>query len=82
MFVSDDVAGVDVELGGGGNQLDELLASEVLKTTAGEGDGSLSGARPKEAKSWGKLKEEANSVTVEGDATIIFPLIVASAFKK
>ena len=66
----------------GVNILREGLDYGVYVTTAGEGDGSLSGARPKEAKSWGKLKEEANSVTVEGDATIIFPLIVASAFKK
>ena len=36
-----DVAGVNVELGGRRNHLDELLLAEVLKTTAGEGDGDL-----------------------------------------
>ena len=41
LFVSGDVAGVDVELGGRGDHLDELLLAEVLKTTAGEGDGDL-----------------------------------------
>ena len=47
----------------------------VYITTATEGDGSLSGARPKEAKSWSKIKEEGNVVCVEGDATILFPFL-------
>jgi deoxyhypusine synthase len=49
-----------------------------------EFDGSDSGARPDEAVSWGKIKGEDKeaSVKVHGDATIIFPLIVASAFAK
>jgi len=50
----------------------------VYISTGTEYDGSLSGARPREAKSWGKLKEEADSVFVECDATIAFPLIVGS----
>jgi deoxyhypusine synthase len=50
----------------------------VYVSTGTEYDGSLSGARPKEAKSWSKIKEEANNVFIEGDATIIFPLIMAS----
>ena len=41
LFVSDDVAGVDVELGGRRDELDELLLGEVLETLAGEGDGEL-----------------------------------------
>ena len=45
MFVSDDVAGVDVELGGRGDELDELLLGKVLKTLAGEGDGELETVR-------------------------------------
>jgi deoxyhypusine synthase len=47
----------------------------VYVTTATQYDGSLSGARTNEAVSWSKLKESANNVCVEGDATIIFPLI-------
>ena len=50
--------------------------------TAQEFDGSDAGARPDEAVSWGKIRPEAKSVKVYGDATIIFPLVVAGAFKK
>lgn len=42
-----------------------------------EFDGSDSGASPEEAKSWGKIAGKGESVKVFGDATIIFPLIVA-----
>jgi len=45
-----------------------------------EFDGSDSGASPEEAKSWGKISGKAESVKVVGDATILFPLLVASAF--
>ena len=41
--------------------------------------GGLSGASLEEAISWGKVKPEGKSVTVIGDATIIFPIIVAAA---
>ena len=40
--------------------------------------GSLSSATTEEAKSWGKVKENAKSVTIHGDAAVIFPLIAAS----
>lgn len=40
--------------------------------------GSLSSATTDEAKSWGKIKEGAEAVTIHGDAGIVFPLIVAS----
>lgn len=53
----------------------------VYITTGTEGDGSVAGARTEEAISWGKQSFSASSVTVEGDATIIFPLIVAGAFR-
>ncbi len=59
----------------GVNILRDGLDYAVYVTTASEGDGSVAGARPKEAKSWSKLKEDANSVCVEGDATIIFSLL-------
>ncbi|AEA47349.1 deoxyhypusine synthase [Archaeoglobus veneficus] len=58
------------------NQFKGGLDYVVYVTTAVEWDGSLSGARPREAISWGKIKEGAKQVTVEGDATIILPLLV------
>ncbi len=48
----------------------------IYITTATEWDGSLSGARTKEAVSWGKISEEGKHVTVVGDATILFPLLL------
>jgi deoxyhypusine synthase len=49
-----------------------------------EWDGSTSSSKPNEAYTWGKIKLfkpfEKNSVEVFGDATIIFPLLVAGAF--
>ncbi|MFH0830390.1 MAG: deoxyhypusine synthase [Candidatus Aenigmatarchaeota archaeon] len=50
----------------------------VYITTATQYDGSLSGARLQEAVSWGKIKENAKYVTVDGDATIILPLVLAA----
>jgi deoxyhypusine synthase len=47
----------------------------VAVTTAVEYDGSLSGARLREAISWGKLKAGATHVTVEGDLTLVLPLL-------
>ncbi len=41
--------------------------------------GSLSGAPLEEAKSWAKARAGSNLVTVIGDVTIIFPLMVAGA---
>lgn len=54
----------------------------VYISTGMEGDGSLSGAPPKEAVSWGKIKEKSRNYTqVEAEATLVFPLLVAEAFK-
>jgi len=47
-----------------------------------EWDGADSNARPDEAVSWGKLKGKGESIKVFGDATILFPLIVAKTFAK
>lgn len=48
-----------------------------------EWDGADSNARPDEAVSWGKLKgKEAEAIKVFGDATILFPLMVAKTFAK
>ena len=41
-----------------------------------------SGAPLEEAKSWSKAKHGSNLVTVIGDVTIIFPLIMASVLDK
>ena len=54
----------------------------VYITLETEEGGADSGARIDEAKSWGKIKPDAKAVKVYGDATIIFPLIVAGAFAK
>lgn len=43
--------------------------------------GSLSGAPLEEAKSWAKAKCGSKLVTVIGDATIIFPMMVAGALE-
>ncbi|MHB8604470.1 MAG: deoxyhypusine synthase [Thermoplasmatota archaeon] len=51
----------------------------VYITTAVEHDGSLSGARLEEAISWGKLKEDARFVNLEGDASALLPMVVAGA---
>ncbi|MBW3019004.1 deoxyhypusine synthase [Candidatus Woesearchaeota archaeon] len=52
----------------------------VYLNNSQEFDGSDAGARPDEAVSWGKLIAGSESVKVFGDATILFPLIVAKAF--
>jgi len=58
------------------NQFRDGLDSAVYITTAVEHDGSLSGARVREAVSWGKVRKDASYVTVEGDATILLPVIM------
>jgi deoxyhypusine synthase len=64
------------------NQYKDGLDYAVYLTTAVEYDGSLSGAQTREAISWGKLKEKADNVTIEGDATIMLPLMFASLFDR
>jgi deoxyhypusine synthase len=58
-------------------QFHDGLDYAVAVTTASEYDGSLSGARLREAISWGKLKEAADHVTVDGDMTLVLPLLAA-----
>ena len=53
----------------------------VYINTGYEQEGSNAGANPEEAKSWGKAALDDNNVKVWGEATIIFPIIVAAAFK-
>jgi deoxyhypusine synthase len=52
----------------------------VYINTGEEWDGSDSNARPDEAVSWGKFAKGSESIKVFGDATILFPLIVAKTF--
>ncbi|MEM0008096.1 MAG: deoxyhypusine synthase [Candidatus Bathyarchaeia archaeon] len=54
----------------------------VYITTAVEYDGSLSGARPREAVSWGKIREKAKTVTIEADATIALPIMYAALLER
>ncbi|MBS7615832.1 deoxyhypusine synthase [Candidatus Bathyarchaeota archaeon] len=54
----------------------------VYVTTAVEYDGSLSGARPREAVSWGKIREKAKMTTIEADATVVLPLIFAALLER
>lgn len=62
------------------NQYRGGLDSAVYITTAPEHDGSLSGARLREAISWGKMRPEAPHVCVEGDASLLLPLLGAVIF--
>jgi deoxyhypusine synthase len=57
------------------NQFKGGLDYAVYITTASQYDGGLSGARMTEAVSWGKVKELAKYVTIDGDATIILPIM-------
>jgi deoxyhypusine synthase len=60
------------------NQFKDGLDYAVYITTATQYDGSLSGARLSEAVSWGKIKEKAKYTTIDGDATIILPVMCAA----
>ena len=53
----------------------------VYMTTASSHSGSLSGATTQEAKSWGKIKDDSDAVTVNGDVTILFPLAMSLTFE-
>ncbi|MGI0131337.1 MAG: deoxyhypusine synthase family protein, partial [Thermoplasmata archaeon] len=64
------------------NQFRGGLDAAVYVTTAVEWDGSLSGARTREAISWGKVKPRAGHVTIEGDATVVLPLLLGAALER
>ena len=64
------------------NQYKGGLDYAVYITTAVEYDGSLSGAQTREGISWGKIKEKADNVTIEGDATVFMPLMVGALFER
>ncbi len=60
------------------NQFKKGLDYAVYISTAVEYDGSLSGARPREAVSWGKINEKAKFVAIEEDATVALPIIFSA----
>ncbi len=64
------------------NQFRDGLDYAVYITTAVEYDGSLSGARIREGISWGKVKEKAKMITIDGDATVLLPLMIAAVMDK
>lgn len=60
------------------NQFKDGLDYVVYVSTAVEWDGSLSGARPREAVSWGKISEKAKRIMIEGDATVVLPIMTSA----
>jgi deoxyhypusine synthase len=78
-----------IALGGGISKHHVILTTLVnggadyalYMTTAGSRSGSLSGATTQEAKSWGKIKDDADAVSVYGDVTITFPLAMIKALE-
>ncbi len=57
--------------------------SHAIQLTGDRPDlGGLSGATLDEARSWGKITEEAQAVTVYGDATITLPLLTAAVMER
>ncbi len=84
----DDIKGI-ISLGGGVSKHHAILASlinggldyAVYMTTSRQSSGSMSGATTKEAKSWGKIKDNSDVSTVIGDVTITFPLAMIRAME-
>jgi len=60
------------------NQFKDGLDYVIYISTANEWDGSLSGARPREAVSWGKISEKAKRIMIEGDATMVLPIMTSA----
>jgi deoxyhypusine synthase len=57
--------------------------SHAIQLTGDRPDlGGLSGATLDEARSWGKITEEASAVTVYGDATVLLPFMVAAVLER
>ncbi len=53
----------------------------VYMTTARYASGSMSGATTNEAKSWGKVKDDSDAVTVIGDVSMTFPLVMSGVLE-
>jgi len=54
----------------------------VYMTTSHASSGSMSGATTSEAKSWGKIKDDGEAATVNGDVSITFPLLMTNVLDK
>lgn len=88
--ISQDDKKAIISLGGSVSKHHAILAGvlnggmdyAVYLTTARHSSGSMSGATTNEAKSWGKVKDDSDVVTVIGDVTITFPLIMSSVLEK
>ncbi len=84
----DDIKGL-ISLGGSISKHHAILACllnggldyAVYMTTASHTSGSMSGATTREAKSWGKIKDDSDAATVIGDVTITFPLAMIKALE-
>ena len=85
----DDKKGV-IALGGSVSKHHAILSTllnggaefAAYMTTAHRTSGSMSGATTNEAKSWGKVKDEADIATVIGDVTVMFPLAMIAALEE
>jgi deoxyhypusine synthase len=64
------------------NQFKDGLDYAIYISTAMEQDGSLSGARVREAISWGKVKPKARYVNIDADATLALPLMYPAVLDK
>jgi deoxyhypusine synthase len=60
------------------NQFKDGLDYSVYISTADEHDGSLSGARTREAISWNKIKYSARRADLKCDVTIALPILIAA----
>ncbi len=78
-----------ISLGGGTSKHHAILSTllnggaeyALFMTTAQKTFGSMSGATTSEAKSWGKIKDEADVATVIGDVSIMFPIAMIAALE-
>ena len=84
----DEKKGV-IALGGGVSKHHAILGTlinggmdyAVYITTSQAYSGSMSGATTQEAKSWGKIKDDADATTVIGEVTLVYPLVISYVFK-
>ena len=85
----DDVKGL-IALGGSVSKHFAMLSCllngganyAVYLTTARQHSGSVGGATTNEAKSWGKVVDDSDAVTVIGDVSITFPLVMSSVLEQ
>ena len=67
---------------GGTNTAEVYLDYALYVTTASEFDGSLSGAKVREAISWGKVTKTAKQATITAEATAVLPFLYAALLSK